>query len=347
MKRIISLITALTMLLTLIVCNVPSAFAAKEELEFVLTNGAGLNNEEFTIELQLQNNPGIYAYYLMLYYDTDVFILRDYKLADEFAQIGSLITSDPNLQADDFKGSVGQRVINTFPAFGVDAEDKSMILLEYEIDDVTKNCELNGTSITLTFQVMGIAEPGDYNIGLIPDMESIINIDAEDVPFKMTNSIVSVGTTEAPAETAPTQSHKDTQKVEDTTDTTASDIIVLDPDDTTANNAPEVTKPAETFKGEDGKDYYKNEAGETVEYKEEDFETTPADPEDTTTAPDLSADGEEITGEDDGKNNTVLYIVIAAILVLVAVAGVLVVFISKTKKENTDEEKAEDKSEEE
>ncbi len=337
MKRIISLAVALVMLLSLIVCNVPSALAAKPQLEFVLTNGAGMNNEEFTIELQLKDNPGIYAFYLMIYYDTDVLILRDCKLSDEFAQIGSLLTSDSNLQADDFTGPVGQRVVESFPSYGVDTADKSMKLVEYEIDDITKNCELNGTALTLTFQVMGIAQAGDYTVGMVPDAESIINIDAEDVPFKMTNSIVRVGTTEVPAETAPTKDFDETQKVE-TTDTTANDIIVLDPDDTTTEATEAVTKPAETFVGEDGTTYYENEAGETVVYNESDFETkAPTEGTDKdTTAPDVGVDGNEVAEEDDG-NKTILWIVVAAVLVLIGVAGVLVTFISKTKKEGKEE----------
>ncbi len=340
MKRFISLITALTLLLTLILCNVPTSFAAKEQLEFVLTNAAALNNEEFTIELQLKNNPGVYAFWFMIYYDADTFILRDYKLTDEFAALGELTTTEPNRDAEYYKdGVVSGRVVESFPSYGVDPENKNMMMLMYENESYLENCELNGTAITLTFQAMGIAEAGNHTIGLVPDAESFINVEEEEVPFKMTNAIVTVGSTVVPEETAPSQEHNDTVKVEPEETTTASDIIVLDPEDTTA--APVVTQPEETFEGDDGKIYYENEDGETVEYKEEDF-TTPADKETDpgTGGADISPEGEENTSskEEEKKNNTVLYIVIAAVLVLLGVAGILIVFISKTKKNENGEE---------
>ncbi len=342
MKRIISLITVVTLLLSLIVCNVPSSYAAKEQLEFTLTNAAGNNNEEITVELQISNNPGLYAFYFMLYYDTDALILRDYKLCDELTALGSLASTDDNLSADQYKGHVAERIIEeAFPTYGVDPTDKSMKVLIYEIDDIA-NFTFNGTALTLTFQIMGIAEAGDYEVGLIPDIGSIINADAEDVPFTWTNSIVRVGSTEVPQESAPSKDFEDTQKVE-TTETTNDDIIVISPDDTTET----VTEPVETFVGEDGTTYYENEAGETVVYNEEDFAVSSDDVSaDSESDSDISVDSEKATEEqeEEQKNNMTLYIIIAAILILIAVAAILASFIFKTKKaENADASDKEDK----
>lgn len=342
MKRIISLITALSLLLTLAVFSVSTVSAADDELQFILTNAAGNNNEEITVELQIKNNPGIYAFYFMLYYDTEALILRDCKLSDQLAAEGTLTTSDSNLSADDFEGSVANYLIDQFPVYGVSTEGKSMMILLYENESFMENCNFNGTAVTLTFQIMGIAEPGDYEVGLIPDVDSIINIIPENVPFSMTNSIVRIGSTQVPEDTAPSVNHDETQKVEDTKeDTTNNDIIVLDPDDTTAED---VTLPAETFVDSDGETYYYNEEGETVIYNEEDF-TTPA--EENTTSPDIDVEQESTPEELDEqqKNNTVLYIVIAAVLVLIAIAGVLVVFIMKTKKASKEDSESDGSNE--
>lgn len=332
MKRIISLITAITLLLALVVCNVPTSFAAKDKLHFSLTNAAGNNNEEITVELQISNNPGLYAFYFMLYYDTDALILREYKLCAELEALGSLATTEDNVRADEYKGPVAERVIEeAFPEYEVDPTDKSMKLLIYEIDDVTNNFTFNGTAITLTFQIMGTAEAGDYRVGLIPDIGSIINIDAEDVEFTWNDSIVRVGSTDVPAEKAPEKASDETQKVE-TTETTNNDIVVISPDETTPEDTTP-TVPVETFVGEDGTTYYENEAGETVVYNEEDFAVnSDSVPEEDTS--DISVDSEKTAEEEEKeqKNNMTLYIIIAAILILIAVAGVLASFIFKTKK---------------
>lgn len=337
MKRIISLIMAVTLLMALVVSNVPSA-SAKEQLEFTLTNAAGNNNEEITVELQINNNPGLYAFYFMLYYDTDALILRDYKLCDELAALGSLASTADNVLSDEYEGPVAQRVVEAFPSYGVDSADKSSKLLIYEIDDVTNNFTFNGTAITFTFQIMGIAEAGDYEVGLIPDIGSIINIDAEDVPFTWTNSIVRIGSTDVPAEKAPEKVHDETQKVETTETTTNNDIIVISPEDTTT----EQNIPVDTFVGDDGNMYYENDEGETVIYNEEDFISSDSVPEADATESDIAIDSEKATEEEEKaqSNSMVLYIIIAAILILVAVAGVLVVFIVKTKK--SEKENSED-----
>lgn len=331
MKRIISLITAVVLLLTVIAGSIPASSAANDELEFILTNAAGNNNEEITIELQIKNNPGIYAFYMMLYYDTDVLILRDCKVDPSLNESGEFSDTKNNQLADDLKDTAPGYMLDLFPAYGVKTEDKSMKLLYFENESIEENWTFNGTALTLTFQIMGIAPAGDYTVGLIPDPDCIFAIegnDIKDVPFNFTNSIVRVGSTDAPTETAPVVDYKDTEKVETTEVTTQPDINV----DT---EAPATIETPETFVDEEGTTYYyaENEKGETekVVYNPEDF-TTP----ESSNESDIPADSDS-TGEDgDGSGainwGKILGFVVAPILALLAIGGILLVFILNSKK---------------
>ena len=61
----------------------PSFAADTDTLNLSMTNAAGYQNEEITIELNINENPGFSYLVFLLYYDSDTFILRDTELTEE------------------------------------------------------------------------------------------------------------------------------------------------------------------------------------------------------------------------------------------------------------------------
>lgn len=371
MKRIISLVFALVFLFTASVFVLPSSNAAGEKLNFVLTNAAGNANDEITVELQITENPGFYAFWFFLYYDSDTFILRDYTVNGELTAVGELVKSQDAMTADSIAGPIAKRVITYFPSYGVDASDKNLKILYFEEKAFDRNVTFTGTAITFTFQIMGIANDGEYSIGLVPDHESIINCDGEDVPFTWQNAVIAVGDTTVP-DTEETRNPDDTvTPIPDDTDNNVTPGTETDNNNTNNNNNNnnnsnnnnnnsndnQNKRPGslivETFVDEEGTTYYVDSDGDTQVF-DEDAMTDPAlydtdvpetivGEDGTTYYVDSNGETHVYDGNSSGsngdnsankKNMTALYIVIAAVLVLIAAAGILFAFITKTKKDD-------------
>lgn len=336
MKKILSLTLAIMFVFSSMF-TLTSVASAADGLHFSLSNGACKQNEEFTISLKVENNPGLWSFYFILYYDADTFILRDSSLVGSFAENCELTDSKDNVLLEMETGKYSKELASYFPQYGVSLDNKSTKVLmvttkNMDIEDFTDE----GVAINLTFQTQGIAADGIHDIGLIPQIGSIINTVPEDIPFTWTNAKVQVGEApKVPTETAPIISPETTKEVEET-------------------EKPKV----ETFVGEDGKTYFENDFGETVEYDpsvESQGENDVPDIEIITT-------GEAATGDDaadesgnnnnneDGidssvdetdettgsKNNKMLYFLLGGIGVLAAAAIVLVVIITKNKKKAED-----------
>ncbi len=287
------------------------AFAVKYvgNLDFSLTNAAGKQNDEITVELKLNENPGLYAFYIILYYESDVFILRDIKYSEELTEFGEFEPTKANLSADELKGPIAKNALETFKDYNIDTSDKNFKVLMFTSNGLDDNTEFTGTVAAITFQIMGIAEDGEYTIGMMPAEGNFINGAMEDLSVTWTNATVRVGDEKVPEETQKTISFEDTEKPEDITTETEKD-----PDDT--------IKPVDS----DTKEVETDDNGETVE-------------------PVIDTEKSDVEGDDNKKEQTtmevfgqkipIIYIIIVILLILVAIAAVLFVILSKTKKRNS------------
>lgn len=332
MKKIISTLMAALFIISALSVSAFTAFAAEETLDFSLTNAAGMQNDYVTIKMSIDNNPGFYAFQFGLFYDSDTLILREVKANEDFEDTGDFGKFDDttmNNLRDQYDADVESgvypmsRIFRDAPKYGADVENSYVSVILFESGDVLADNMYTGEILEFTFEVVGIAEDGDYDVVLVPDVLSVINTADKDdsVPYTWTNSVITVGSKEAkPVEDNPQRNPDDTIKV----DTTAKDT-----------EAETTKKPVETFVGEDGETYYIGEDGEKYVYDPSAFEeeeTVNDTPDDETASPDIDVSDPE-TAEKEKKNNTVLIIIIAASVLLIIAAVLLFVFISKTKKE--------------
>lgn len=333
MKKTLSLILALVTILSFAV--VPS-FAADEKLEFSLTNAAGVQNDYVTVTMSIDSNPGFWAFEFGLFYDSDALILRKVKVNNDFGALGDFYTFndttmnnlreqyDENIESGIIPLS---RIFRDAPKFGVDVDSSYITVIEYESKDLTNDNKYTGNILELTFEVMGIAEDGDYNVTLVPDPASIINtsLTNDDVPYAWKNSVITIGTgaTAKPDDENKLVTPTDTVKVETTDnkeDTENNDII----------NGEQPT--VDTFVDDDGKTYYIGNDGEKHEYDSSSVQEDLSSSSDSEKSDDINVDDEN--AEKEKKDSAVLIILCGAAALLLVAAAVIIIFILKTKKEN-------------
>lgn len=304
MKKIISAALCLIMIAAMALPSFAANYAGN--LDFSLTNAAGKQNEEITVELKLNENPGMYGFFIVIYYDSDTFIMRDIEFDGELTEFGEFEPTKMNLSMDELKGPILKNLPDAMRDYGIEPEDKNFKALMFNAYGLDEDTDFTGTVAKITFQIMGIAEDGDYTIGIMPCEGNFINAASEDLSVTWTNATVHVGDSTVPEVTQESRSLEDTEKTPVTTAESENPDDPIKPVDSETENASPVT----------------DEKGETVE---------PAETTDT-----------DVSGEDTKKEQTtmnvfgqkipVVYFIIVILLILVAIAAILFVILSKSKK---------------
>ena len=363
MKKVLSfLLSAVIILMTFITAIPVGAEEYAGELEYSLTNAAGEPNDEITLELNIDKNTGFCASIFYIYFSNEVFILKDITFNKELEKKGEFYNSDndyPPQQANRMGGAAWNAVLSRFAQFNIGLSDKDFKMIFYDATDYA-DTDFTGTVATLTFQIMGIAEEGDYVIGIMPSPGNTITNESEDgdILVSWKNATVHVGSGDVP---------KDDNNVIVMTDTVAPEEMTEEPEtksreelESEALNGD--TEAPETFKGDDGVIYVVNENGETEVYapdseapekddkNDEGGETASAE-DGTEKSPDTAEAESETDVAGDAtpeEKNTVnifglkiplLYFILAILLLLIAIAAVLFIIISKTKKSDKELDK--------
>ena len=363
MKKVISLVLTALFIAAAFISAVP---AGAEEytgnLDFSLTNAAGVQSDEITLELNIDKNSGFWAFIIYIYYDSDIFILRDVTYNDQLLEVGDFMRSKNNVTADNMTGAAWDSALKRFQQFNIGTSDKEFKLIYFDMGD-NGDSDFTGTVATLKFQIMGIAPDGDYEIGIMPSPGNAINDNSEDLLVSWKNARVHVGDNNVPKETEPVVNVTDTVAPEEMTEEPETKSREQIESEALAETDTKTTTAApETIKGDDGIIYIINEEGETEVY-EPDTDTpesadTDGDAESADTA--SAADTGDRSPEDDTETETeaatetdvagevkqeeesavnlfgmkipLVYFIAAVLLILIAIAAVLFVIISKTKK---------------
>ncbi len=349
MKKIISLLLAVLMLSSFAVASVPAG--AEDyfgDIEFSMSNASGMQNDEITIDLNIDDSTGFYAFVLFVYYDSNNFILRDVTYNDDLLKYGDFEVTPDNVPADRMTGAAWKATKDVFADYNIGMTDKEFKTLFFIGKDYTKNIDFKGTMAQLTFQIQGVANDGEYEIGIMPAAGgNVININDKDSDLRASwsNAIVRVGTNDVSKDTAPVRRADETLDPSETT----KEAETMSREDMESMALEDDTEPVETFIGEDGNAYVTNEDGETELYVEPETEETKGDDE---TAEAGSEDiapvetEEDVEGDDKrdepntvklfGKDVPIIYLIAAALLVLIAAAAVIFIILKKTNKSDVE-----------
>ena len=123
------------------------------------------SGDEFTLTIEMKNNPGIFALTLELPIDSSVF---------EFV-------------SSDTKQSI-------CPWLGICNYDESSSIYKFNGYNTSpvENLNDNGILVTVTLKVKESAKAGEYSFFANPDSRNIINVDAEEVAFERAHISVKV-----------------------------------------------------------------------------------------------------------------------------------------------------------
>lgn len=166
-KRLGALLLAVCVSVSLL-C-VPARAAGEQTIR--ISSASAQAGGTVRISISLENNPGIIAMLLKVEYNNSVFTLTDVQDA----------------------GLLGEGCHN--PDL-----DKCPYILSWADDSAKQNCTVNGTIVTLTFQVKEGAEAGTYPVTVSYDNEEedhIIDVDLETVDFQIAEGYVTVTSGEA------------------------------------------------------------------------------------------------------------------------------------------------------
>lgn len=350
MKKIVSLFITVIMLATVLAAALPvEAADYTGSIELSMSNAAGLQNDEITVDLNIDKNTGFFAFIIYIYYDSDSFILKDVTYNDQINDTCDIeeIKEGP---AERMKGAAWDVIIDQdiFAKHNIGINNKEFKCIYLEWSNLESNCEFTGTVAQLKFQIMGIAEDGDYEIGIMPSPGNAIDKDMGDLEISWKNARVHVGDDKVPKDTTPVKTIEDTVSPEEMTEeaeTKSREQMESEAYDDTTDK----TETPETIKGDDGNIYIVNENGETELYEPDkeavdsdtkdavsaDTDKAPADTESEPAETDVAGDAtpdEKNTVNLFGMKIPLIYFIAAVLLILIAIAAVLFIIISKTKK---------------
>lgn len=343
MKKLISLLLTIIMAASVLVFAVPSAAADLDtSATFEVTSAAGYQNYEVTVDLNIKQNDGLFSMWFLLYHDEQL-ILRDVQFNDTLSELGefSEITK-MNQQMSEFNTEStvypSGRAFENMKNYNINTNGLCYEVLYYEAYSIDEDVTFTGTAATFTFQIEGIAEDGDYVVGIMPDFKNFINNSEDYVDIKWSNGNVTVGTDKVPDTTAAIIGSDDTVDPSEVTEAPETKGY----EDYQTETGGKDTATPETIIGEDGKTYVVNEDGETVEYVPE---KSPDESLDVVTAEavtETDVDGKAEAKQSStislfGKEIPLIYFIGACLLVLVAIAIILLVIISKTRKAETED----------
>ncbi len=166
MKKIFSVIVCVCLLLSVMTISVHSTDS--ENAKFVISDTKARIGKEFSIDINISNNPGIVAAKIKLGYDADVLEFVSVKKGD-FA----------NTHSTTHKYTYGPSTKNPFVINWLDAL-------------TTKNIVADGVFVTVTFKVKDTAAAGTTEISITHNADDVYDKDFENVAFDAVGSKITI-----------------------------------------------------------------------------------------------------------------------------------------------------------
>ncbi len=152
----------------------------------------GAPGESVTVTLNVDENPGFYGFWTMLYYDKNVLTLEGCEFSDEFTAAGDILACPDNVTDKRLNGTAATEALSALAANGEDTSSMYFKTILYESKNIYENVELTGIFATLTFRINDDAVPGDCNIGIMTVDGNNITTDFLDIDVELTPGCVRV-----------------------------------------------------------------------------------------------------------------------------------------------------------
>ncbi len=182
MKKILSAIVCIAMLVSAFVfTGTVSAEDPAATLEVIASSAAP--GENFTVEVYLRNNPGVWCLKMFLYFDPAITCVSAAN-GTVFANNEFQAAKNLNLPA---ATTPNARV--SFDDKGIDPGNFNSACIYFLNNEDADNTE---SGLLATFTMTAPAEPGTYFIGVIDAYGDVLNWDDDDVALALVNSTLTV-----------------------------------------------------------------------------------------------------------------------------------------------------------
>ncbi len=163
MKTVVKRLISLALAILLMVTSMPVVALAGTEPTISINDFIGVPGHSVTVNINIENNPGILVAILSLVYDKTAMTLTNVELDQTF---GGQYTPSPDLQ--------------------------SPVALMWESSELADNIS-NGTMFKLTFEISENAQVGEtYDVIVNYNDGDVTNMDEEDVVFHIDNATVNI-----------------------------------------------------------------------------------------------------------------------------------------------------------
>ncbi|GEM_PF-280595 len=324
MKKLISILTALAVLILSAAFVLPAAAAADTgTAHFTLSDADNVTpGESFTVTLHVSGDYQAHGMNLSVEYDPTCMVLERCEYGDYMTAItaaGNFVTVDASTLSNSGMVKIGI-MCPIEPATG----EGDMLILHFHVKDgVTVNQQVIMIVTELIYLPLGSMTSSDVAFTTENSVITLANGSEPDNGYNEGGSGVGSNTSESPSYPTRDPNDPDAQTTPEPIET--SPLPSVNPSSNPATREP-ITTPAPVNTPEGTDPAGEQQAGTAAPTQ------APADEADSSADPSKASEGnEENAGNNDGTKKTVLICVVAA-LALAAAAAVTTVVVSKKKK---------------
>ena len=167
LQRVVSFIIAVIVTASFALFTAPSL--ASGSLSLSVSDAECVPGGSVTLSLDINENTGVYAFWIMIYYDPDVLTLTDVIFGEGISMRGSFFTSEV-LSEQQLFGPAAISALEKLKAEGVDTSKLGYKIIMFEGNDTDLDVTGYGNIALLSFGAAPYAAEGTYTVGIVSAM---------------------------------------------------------------------------------------------------------------------------------------------------------------------------------
>ena len=180
MKKALSVMLAFIFLLVALSSALPAYAASGDEyrISFSLTDAEAVPGEEAVVNIDITENTGFYAFYVVLCYDSDAMTLESFEGCPELLAFGDFEPTQNDKTVDTILGPLKADIIAAVKDSGIAQEKLKFKILFFESTSVTEDTLYTGNAGTARFRIKDDAYNGAYTISALPIEGNVIDCES-------------------------------------------------------------------------------------------------------------------------------------------------------------------------